>query len=115
MANNFFTLKIEVISINNDGWLREHYKEHVVASYEIRLPDINKEPFDKDGYLVLPLPDKLDHKKMGLTPNPNVLQDKQALFYVRVVDMTRLDSMIVYNPNREITEDRPWVHDYAIK
>jgi len=29
--------------------------------------------------------------------------------------MTRLDSMIVYNPNRDIMEDRPAISDYSIK
>ena len=29
--------------------------------------------------------------------------------------MTRLDSSIVYNPNRMITEDRPWNEDYSFK
>lgn len=66
MANNFFTLKIEVINIQSDGWLREHFKEHVIASYQIRLPDINKEPFDSEGNLVLPLPEKIEYKKLGL-------------------------------------------------
>lgn len=29
--------------------------------------------------------------------------------------MTRLDSSIVYNPNRKIVEDRPWNEDYSFK
>ncbi len=29
--------------------------------------------------------------------------------------MTRLDSSIVYNPNRRIVEDRPWNEDYSFK
>lgn len=29
--------------------------------------------------------------------------------------MTRLDSSIVYNPNRMIMEDRPWNDDYSFK
>ena len=29
--------------------------------------------------------------------------------------MTRLDSSIVYNPNRMIVEDRPWNDDYSFK
>jgi len=32
-----------------------------------------------------------------------------------IVDMTRIDAMIVYNPNREITEDRPYPEDYSMK
>jgi hypothetical protein len=38
-----------------------------LASYDIRLPDIIKEPFDEDGNIKLPLPAKLDWKKLGLT------------------------------------------------
>jgi len=29
--------------------------------------------------------------------------------------MTRADAMIVYNPNRNIFEDRPYIQDYSIK
>lgn len=44
--NNFSTLKIEVMNLQSDGWFKEHFKENLIASYEIRLPDIKKEPFD---------------------------------------------------------------------
>lgn len=30
-------------------------KESVIASYDIRLPDIDKEPFDDNGYIKLPI------------------------------------------------------------
>jgi hypothetical protein len=40
-----------------DGWFREHYKEAVLASYDIRIPDIDKEPFDEHGRIVLPVSD----------------------------------------------------------
>lgn len=69
VASNFFTLKFEIINLSSDGWLREHFTEHVIASYDIRLPDINKEPFEKDGTLQLPISiERLDFKKHGLTP-----------------------------------------------
>ena len=45
MPGHFFTLKIEVLNVLSDGWFREHSRENVIASYEVRLPDINKEPF----------------------------------------------------------------------
>jgi hypothetical protein len=38
-----------------DGWLREHFKESVLATYEIRIPDLNKEPFKPDGSIRLPV------------------------------------------------------------
>jgi len=38
-----------------------------LASFDVRLPDIYKEPFDEDGKVSLPLPSKLDWKKIGLT------------------------------------------------
>lgn len=44
--NNFSTLKIEIMNLQSDGWFKEHFKENLIASYEIRLPDIKKEPFD---------------------------------------------------------------------
>ena len=34
---------------------------------------------------------------------------------MRVVDMTRVDSMIVYNPNRDIVEDRKKKSGYNVK
>ena len=49
------------------GLLSEAYKEMELASFDIRLPDIYKEPFEEDGNVRLPLPAKLDWKKIGLT------------------------------------------------
>lgn len=68
VANHFFTLKIEILNLHSDGWLTEHFKEHVIASYQIRIPDINKAPFDEDGNLALPIimKEKVDYKKLGL-------------------------------------------------
>ena len=34
---------------------------------------------------------------------------------MRVVDMTRIDSMIVFNPNRDIVEDRKQKSGYSLK
>jgi hypothetical protein len=45
----------------------------------------------------------------------NQQQTSQPLLILKVVDMTRLDSSIVYNPNRMIVEDRPWNDDYSFK
>jgi hypothetical protein len=69
--NHFNTLKIELINILNDGWFREHMKESVVASFEIRLPDIDKEPFDINGRIRIPVSDSIDFKKMGLKAIPD--------------------------------------------
>ena len=44
----------------------EHSQENLIDSYEIRLPDINKVPFQPDGTLILPLKDKINHKGLGL-------------------------------------------------
>ena len=45
VANHFFTLKIEIINMESVGFFRENFKEHVLESYEIRLADLNKDPF----------------------------------------------------------------------
>ena len=66
MPGHFFTLKVEILNVLADGWFREHSKENVIDSYEIRLPDINKAPFQPDGTLILPLKDKINHKGLGL-------------------------------------------------
>lgn len=34
---------------------------------------------------------------------------------MQIIDMTRADAMIVYNPNRDIFEDRRYINDYSIK
>lgn len=34
---------------------------------------------------------------------------------MRVVDLTRLDASIMYNPNRDIMEERKLIQDYSIK
>ena len=64
--NHFNTLKIEIINILNDGWFREHVKEQIIASYDIRLTDIDKEPFDENGGIKLPLNEITEYKKLGL-------------------------------------------------
>ena len=42
IASHFFTLKIEIINVESVGFFRENFKEHVLESYFIRLPDLNK-------------------------------------------------------------------------
>ena len=41
-------------------------KESVIACYDIRLPDIEKSPFDENGNIRIPVNDQIDFKKMGL-------------------------------------------------
>ena len=66
MHNPFNTLKVDIINIVNDGILRDHKKEYLIASYEMRLPDIDKEPFDFNGYIKLPISEITDFKKLGM-------------------------------------------------
>eukprot|EP00347_Sterkiella_histriomuscorum_P021039 403335495 len=116
--NHFNTLKIEIINILNDGWFREHVKEQIIATYDIRMTDIDKEPFDENGYIKLPISELIEFKKVGLRPvqdMENQVKKKQAYLQLRVVDMTRLDSMIVFNPNRDIVEDRRKKQGYSFK
>ena len=113
IANNFFTLKVDIINVTADGWLREHFKEHIIASFDIRIPDLKKEPFKSDGSIRLPF-SKVDYKKLGLV----LIGQVQGASYleIQLVDMTRGDAMIVYNPNRDITaEERTYKADYSIK
>ena len=48
------------------GFFRENFTEHVLETYEIRLADINKDPFQKDGTLVLPIKPISGLSKYGL-------------------------------------------------
>lgn len=66
--NPFNTLKIDIINFMNDGWFRDHHKENLIASYEIRLPDIDKAPFDFNGYIKLYIPEITNFSKLGLKP-----------------------------------------------
>jgi hypothetical protein len=60
-------LRVEVVNLLNDGWFRDHVKENIVASFDIRLPDIDKSPFDEFGFIKLPISEQgLDFKRMGL-------------------------------------------------
>jgi len=81
--HNFVTIKLEVINLQSDGWFKEHFKENVVAAYDIRLPDINKEPFDSDGNIVLPLPEIKEPKKLGLQPIERPLEESESDFKVK--------------------------------
>ena len=71
--NTFNTLKVEVINSLNDGWLRNHVKDVVIAQFDIRLPDIDKEPFDSNGEIKLPMSEgAFDYKKLGLKAHPEM-------------------------------------------
>ena len=76
-------LKIEIINVQNDGWFTMHTKEYIIASYEIRLPDIDKDPFDDNGYIKLPISEHIDGKKLALKSVPdqeNKVKRKQYIF-----------------------------------
>lgn len=66
--SNFCSLKIELLNLQSDGWFKEHFKENLIASYEIRLPDLKKEPFDQYGNIALPIPLVKKPKELGLVP-----------------------------------------------
>jgi hypothetical protein len=114
VANHWFTVKVELINLQSDGWLREKYIEKVISSFEIRISDLNKPPFNTKGFIKLPLPTNLDYKKYGLG-HTGVATTGRAALEIKIVDMTRFDSAIVYNPNRNIMEDRPMIVDYSLK
>lgn len=66
VANHFFTIKIEVINTHVSGVISSKVKESVIASYEIRIPDLHSDPFQEDGSIRLPVA-SFDYKKCGLT------------------------------------------------
>jgi hypothetical protein len=74
--NHFNTLRVEIINSLNDGWFRDHVKETIIASFDIRMPDIDKSPFDEQGFIKLPITEQsvLDYKRLGLRPT-NADQD----------------------------------------
>lgn len=118
--HNFVTLKLEVVNLQSDGWFKEHFKQYVICSYDIRLPDINKEPFDREGNVSLPVPEVKEPKKMGLgliekeKETESKVVARQCMLHVTIKDMTRLDAMISHNPNRDIVEDRKLITEYSI-
>lgn len=101
-----------MVNVHADGFLREHYKEKVIATFDIRVPDLTKHPFMEDGSIRLPVAG-FKWKECGLqqiSPINNV-----AYLELQILDLTRADAAIVYNPNRDIMEDRPYIHEYNIK
>ena len=66
VASHFFTLKVDLINMESVGFFRENFKEHILESYEIRLADLNKEPLEKDGTLILPIKPISEYRKLGL-------------------------------------------------
>ena len=52
--------------MQTEGWLIETSVEKVIMSYEIRICDIDKQPFNKDGWIQLPVPKTMDYTKLGL-------------------------------------------------
>ena len=56
-----------MIHLQSKGVLTEYFKEHIFESFEIRLPDIDKEPFREDGTIILPIRERdQEWRKMGL-------------------------------------------------
>lgn len=63
--------------------------------------------------------EEIDYKKIGMkkvgTLEENTVKVKKPFLAMRVVDMTRIDSHPVKNPNREIVEDRKKRQGYSYK
>ena len=82
----------------------------MLARYDIRLPDISAlEANQNDGYVRLPLDEFQDYKKYGLrpvVPVQSLVKTEQASLMIRIIDLTRAESMFQINPNRDIIEDR---------
>jgi hypothetical protein len=53
-----------------DGWLSESFKDIIITSYSIRIPDLEYEPFSTDGSISLPIPNLENFRALGLTPLP---------------------------------------------
>ena len=94
----------------------------MLARYELRLPDIKHNPDGSleefDGEFKLPMDEFIDYKKMGMKPVPapvSLIKTEQSCLVFFVQDMTRLESMLVQNPNREIIEDRRQKDSFSIK
>ena len=64
-SNHFFTIKVEVINTHMSGVLSAKFKESVLATYDIRIPDLRNAPFTDDGSIRLPVT-MFDWKKCGL-------------------------------------------------
>lgn len=58
----------------------------------------------------LPLDEFLDYKKLRmrqLQPKETIVKTDQSCLLLNIQDMTRIESMFVVNPNKDIIEDRP--------
>ena len=94
---------------------RYNQTSHVLAKFELRLPDIKVDPFQLSyqtnfqGEYKLPISEFIDYKKMGMrqiAPHNSVVKTSQSCLCIQVKDMTRPDSMLATNPNKDIVEDR---------
>ena len=65
-------MKIEVVNIKHTGFLYENHNEHILASFDIRMPDLqdliktDKEINGPSDYLRLPLDETIDYKAMKM-------------------------------------------------
>ena len=112
--NYFHSITIEIVNQLSKGWFREYQQEYVIERFDIRIPDIHllhhEVPSSKDHVFKLPINDRRDFKKFGMktvSKNEEDLQGKeQAYLNIRLVDLTRVETMLKKNPNRDIIEDR---------
>lgn len=134
------------MSLHNKGLpFRSHQHEEVLARFDMRIPDLHalfdkqeaagqsrlygfdcvtenytnqKFSLNRQSYLKLPLDDKLDYKRIGLTPIKTadlLLRDEQAHLQIRVTDMTKARGMLMPNPNAGIIEERRQKESYGFK
>lgn len=88
----------------------------MLAKYDLRLPDINANK--SNGVYRLPLDEFIDYKKMGMKPilsNTTVVKESQSCLKLKLDDLTRIESILANNPNRDIVEDRKQKESFSIK
>lgn len=93
--NRFFSLKVEVIALTGDGWLKQSIKEDVLAEFSIPLADVNQIPFIK-GPIDLPL---------SVTKKVFVDKEQDIMMNFEVEDASSVEAMFVDPPSGYVIEN----------
>jgi hypothetical protein len=93
--NRFFTLKIEVVAMTGDGWIKQSVKEDVLAELSIPLSDVNLFPFIK-GPIEVPL---LVNKKTFVD------KEQEVILGFQIQDCSSFEAMFVEPPSGYVIEN----------
>jgi len=117
ITSRFGQIKLEVVSSNVKGLFAVKTVEHVLLSFSIPVPQLKKEPFNKNTPFSLGF--RVDPKHINEVVDQSMQLEWDASLgsklIIEVEDMSNLAVKMMPNPNLNIVEDRVKIPEPALK